>query len=62
VPDIRKPVADETDPEVDRLRRMFADLHTKREHPSRLEKIMNRLRHRKIKDNPKPAKKNKPAA
>jgi hypothetical protein len=54
-------VADEINPEIDHLRRMFEDLHAKREHPSRLKKIITRLRHRKIKNGPKRTKK-KPAA
>jgi hypothetical protein len=49
-------VAEEKDDEIERLRRMFA-VREKCKEPSRLKKIMTRLRTRKIKNGMKQEKK-----
>ena len=45
-----KPVVEEKDDDIERLRRMFAGVHEKREETSRLKKLMTRLRARKIRN------------
>ena len=54
-----KTVIEEKDDDIDRLRRMFAEVHERREKPSRLKKVMMRLRAGKIRNGiTKPKKKN----
>lgn len=54
-----KSVIEEKDDDIDRLRRMFAEVHERREKPSRLKKVMMRLRAGKIRNSiTKPKKKN----
>jgi hypothetical protein len=55
-------MAEEKDIEVERLRRLLAPMYEKREQPSRMKKMMNRLGGRKIKNGDKKAGNRKDAA
>jgi len=54
---IHRGVAEEKDDDVERLRRILAVMHERRPEPSRLKKIMERLRTRKIGNGVKDKKK-----
>ena len=43
-------MAEEKDDDIERLRRMLAGVHEKRQEPSRLKNIITRLRTRKIRE------------
>ncbi len=57
-----KGVPEQKDDDIDKLRRMFAEVHDKREEPSRIKKIMIRLRARKTKNGITKSKKKNDAA